>query len=568
MYGSEARTLIASEGFLGEWQALQSLCPWSTSFTAIPFATTWLNVYRDSYEPVLVWERDTSGRLTGLLLLGHSKKTGGLVPVGGRDAEYTAWLAEPSRGDTFIERALDILRKEFPRATLRFQYLAAGAPIAWIERGHWASRCELQPVSRGLRSVGDGSSFRESLKKKSNKSRVNQLQRVGTLDLVRIACPEEFVTVLDAIAAFSDFRHGAVHDSLPFRSDPLRKQLYIELMRIPHLLHVTVLRLSGKLLAAHIGFYNRDQVLLGIVTHSPFHGQQSPGKLLMLWLGLELAKEAVPILDLTPGTISGYKDRFATHHDQLYVLTVRLAHGQAWRRLIARGAADASRRLLTAINLRPGRVRQNVMAAANIMRDALRALRCPSTIQQNWWYQREVRIYVFDSGHSTPLHDTPRMMRDDVPSLLAFAASPKSGPRSLHEFLSASLRRLENGGHVYTHVVSGRLAHLGWMERPERLLLDEVGQTLNLPPKSLVLEGSFTHPDYAGHDLYFASLCQMLRDASALPDVEHIYIAARGDDDAWRKAVEKAGFVYERSFWKQKRFFHTAEWITEALESA
>jgi CelD/BcsL family acetyltransferase involved in cellulose biosynthesis len=538
---------------------LQSLCPWATAFTDIPFVTTWFAVYRDVYEPVLVWARNESGRLTGLFLLGHSSKRGVLVPAGGRDAEYDTWLAEPGDGDGFIESALYLLAERFPQATLRFQYLAAGTPIAWAARGRWASRCELEPVARALRTVGDGSSFRESLKKKSNKSRYNRLERLGKLEFVRITSPEEFPSVLDTVADFSDFRHGAVHASLPFRVDPLRKRFYLELQRIPRLLHVSVLRSPDELLAAHVGFYNRDQVLLGIITHSPIFSAQSPGKILMLLLGLELAEEGVPTFDLTPGTLSGYKDRFATHHDQVHILTVSFDRNQARRLQWIRELADAGRSCLAAAGWQPGEVRGTAAGALGVIREILRIRALPNTIRRYWWYCRETRVYRFDLGPAPIPPDTPPMLRDHVPSLLAFTPAGAAGP-TLPEFLSASLARMESGGHVYTAVQSGRLTHSVWLEGMDRLTMKDVGQEMELPPDSLVAGDFFTAPDFPRGRHCLASLRHVLNESAAALTAKHVYVAVAGDDADLRNALEEAGFLQEQSFWRRKRLWSERKW--------
>jgi CelD/BcsL family acetyltransferase involved in cellulose biosynthesis len=564
-YGPEARGLIGSQAFALEWQALQDCCPWATSFTAVPFATTWYRVYRDVYEPVLVWERNLSGRLTGLFLLACSTRTGDLVPVGSRDAEYDAWLAEADNGDAFIEAALDRLAERFPQATLRFQYLAAGAPLAWTSRGRWASRCELEPLSRALREVADGSSFRESLKKKSNKSRYNRLERMGKLELVRVTSPDEFAGVLDVVADLADFRHGAVHATFPFRKDPLRKQLYLELMRIPRLLHVTTLRLSGELLAAHIGFCNRGQVLLGVITHSPIHAEQSPGKLLMLLLGLELAQEGVPTFDLTPGTASGYKERFATHHDQIHALTVRFDPNQARRRRIELELADAGRAFLTALRMKPGRVSLAAGAALKVLRSVFDIRRLRVVLRQHWWNTREMCVYGWVPCQAINLPDTRFLVRDDVASLLAFNPSRRFASTSPHQFLSAALARLEEGSHVYTRVESGHLVFSGWMKQAAELLLPDFDQTVSLPPNSVVIWDCRTHQDFRDGGLRRAGLHHMLGDARAIPGAEGIFMVVPGEDLDFRNLVEELGFAREKSYWKRTRLWREANWQDGAI---
>ena len=53
-------------------------------------------------------------------------------------------------------------------------------------------------------------------------------------------------------------------------------------------MHVTVFKAGDRLLGAHIGVRNKDEVMLGVVAHSPFLAEHSPGKLHILQLGLML----------------------------------------------------------------------------------------------------------------------------------------------------------------------------------------------------------------------------------------------------------------------------------------
>ncbi len=565
--GKDAQELIASEEFQGQWASLHNRCPWSTVFQGIPFATTWYRIYEQVFVPVVVWERN-GHEISGLFLLGYSERTGRLVPVGGRDAEYDSWLATAIRGDGFIEDSLDVLSTRFPNATLSFQYLAAESPTAWARTGRWAPRCELVPVSRALREIGDGSSFTESLKKKSNKSRYSRLQKMGQLEFVRLTRPEDLAQILDEIALQSDFRHGAIHNFLPFQIDPLRTRLYAELGRFPGLLHATVLRLSGELLAAHVGFCNRDQVLLGIITHSPLYSQHSPGKILLLLLGLELAREGVPEFDLTPGTLTGYKERFASHHDEVHVLTVRFNRRDARQHRWERKGANTVRSLLRTLRLDPGKVRRGVYNAIEKLRHGLETVRTPARFLRYWWFEKEVRIYSRNVTPGVAELEGNLMNKDDLTALLAFSPLPGTGFHSRQEFLSVALARLENGGHVYTRCEGGRLVHFSWMERPSVLDLKEVGQQFPPPQGSVVIRDCFTHPDFRRRGFCTAAISQILREVSTLPDVDRIYLPVSDCDIPLRTIAERAGFLRERSFWIRKRLWNEVKKETASEDQA
>jgi CelD/BcsL family acetyltransferase involved in cellulose biosynthesis/RimJ/RimL family protein N-acetyltransferase len=550
-YGAEAEDMLASDDFRRAWERLHDNCPWATVFLGIAFAATWYRVYRQKFQPVVVVERNENG-LSGLLLLAYAEETRKLVPVGGRDAEYDAWLGLPERGGPFIEEALDLLAERFRGASLTFQYLAAGAPVEWAANGRWARHCELVPVARALRDVGDGASFQESLKKKSNKSRYNRLTRMGSVEFTRVSSSGELASVLDTIAIYSDLRHGAVHNNFPFRVDPLRKKLYTELMRAPHLLHATVLRLSGEVLAGHIGYYNRDQVLLGIITHSPVYGEYSPGKLLMLLLGLELAAEGVPTFDLTPGTLSGYKERFATHHDEVHVLKVWFARRDAWRNRARVAALRAMRSAAESIGVEPGKLRRRIAAFAASAARSLRTLSSPAALRSTLWHEEEIGIHRVDAGPGTASSQV-NLRRDDLSALLAFSPIPRELSRQ--QFLSRALANLEKGWHVYTWSKAERLMYCAWIAPSAEHHLDEIGRSFQLPDRAVMLSSCFTHPELRNAGFYLQALSELLRHATAFPGVQQVYMAIPADDTPLRAAAAKVGFERERSFSKRKRFW-------------
>jgi hypothetical protein len=83
------------------------------------------------------------------------------------------------------------------------------------------------------------------------------------------------------------------------------------MMAVPRLLHVTVLRVGDEIASSHIGVYNKDQVLLGMLNHSPFFasvvsrnwlytkfhqatGMRPSTKALPLWLAAKVLSHSHP----------------------------------------------------------------------------------------------------------------------------------------------------------------------------------------------------------------------------------------------------------------------------------
>lgn len=571
LFEESARAALDDLAFQASWRRLYELCPWGTMLQSPDFCLPWYEVYRDLYQPLLVTATDSLGNLVGLFTLAVGEADGQLVVAGAQMAEYQVWISTPEMGDRFIEAALDRLRDRFPGGSLRLLFLPSKAPLGWTAAGRpWAKACHLRAISHPLMAIGDGARFRESLRKKSNKSRLNRLkQQAGEVRLQRLATAEELDAVLDEIYTLSYFRLAAVHRvDVPARPDPRQRVLYLRLMETPRVVHATLLKAGEQIVAAHLGVYNREQVLLGLLAYSPMAGKHSPGKLHILMLGEALAKEGVPTFDLTPG--GDYKDNFATHSETAHVLHVFFdAKGQL-RYKATRLAVDSSKRLLGRAGLSLERVKEIVhrgrhkLARTKFSRLPQKVVR---TLGKRLWDTGEMRIYAMDAEAVARLPHPREMKRDCLEDLLAYQpAEAWQPPRD--EFLRHAAEGLENGAHVYTYAEGGRLLHYGWLiERQTESFLSEVGQTNYLPPDAAVLADFYSHPLARGRGLYQKSLSQMLHEAAAIRGTRHIYIGVMANNGPSRHVIEKLGFVYQYSFFRQRRPAGTRLW-SNAPESA
>jgi hypothetical protein len=109
----------------------------------------------------------------------------------------------------------------------------------------------LGPVSRPVLSIGDGSDAASLERKRYRRRKLEELERLGSIELRTLDVPE-FKSVIDEVIDLYDFRQGATHyDTLPFRGDPHRRRFYLE-MATAGLLHATAMRVGGKLASACI----------------------------------------------------------------------------------------------------------------------------------------------------------------------------------------------------------------------------------------------------------------------------------------------------------------------------
>jgi CelD/BcsL family acetyltransferase involved in cellulose biosynthesis len=546
---ADAERLLESTEFQSQWRTLWRECPWGTALQTPEFACTWYRCYRDRYSPLVLVRYVTAGQMNGLLLLAVERATGRLTFAGAHQSEYNVWLALP--GDrAFISEALHRIGK-LGFSSISFTYLPPGTPLDWLEP-EWKTRATVRVVRRPLLTVSNPDAMTESLTKKKNRRRLEKLQGGQSLEFVELQSPEELDLYYDEIIDFCDFRQGAVHGSCPFQDDPRKRGFYRALMEQRGLLHVTVFKSGERLLGAHIGVRNKDEVMLGIVAHSPFLAEHSPGKLHILQLGLMLHNQGFSRLDLTPGG-DAYKDDRATEYDEAHALTVFLDGKALASHRILSIARRVSKAIARVLRLDRDRLSRLSLLAKRAMANPFRAVRSlVKRLKRRMWSSTEMRFYRIETPKVEPSHAN-NARQDSLRDLLSYEPADQS-ERSKQSFLSDVMTRIESGVHPYTVVRGNRLVHYGWLtERSKQSFVTEVQHPYQYPPNSAVMWDFYTHSASRGQGLYSQSLKQIMSDAAAKPGTDFIYIAVLADNTPSRKAIEKAGFIYHESIVRQIR---------------
>jgi hypothetical protein len=544
---NEVFSKLSDPSFQNMWDRLYEICPWKTAFQSRLFVDTWYQQYRSGFEPVLVFSLDPSS--PALLPLARTANT--LVIAGAHQAEYQAWLAR--EGDpTFLPNALRLLRAHFDFDTISFKYLPPGFPTQILPKEF----CNVQSVRRPLMRVNPADKLAHSLKKKSNKSRLNGLRQHGELVLEHITDAGRLREVLDEVILMYDFRQGAVNNSVPFEEDQQKRAFHIALAEVPNLMHCSVLRSGNRVFAALLGLCSRDTVHSGVFAHSPVFGKYSPGKLHLLLLGVRLQQEGFTFLDLTPGG-DEWKDRFATEHDEVYWATICRSRSVWMKAGLTRWAVDRGKRLARSLNITPEEARMHWQQLKGFrVRRFLKKFKC-------WLRLRaEVRVYRLGAAEVKDAGTPVEASRDKLRDLLAFPSTKSGTTRT--EFLSAALRRLERGGHhVYSQVAEETMVRFGWLiERQEKEFFSDVQQELHFAPNSAILLDFSASSNDNGQGCGNSMLTQMISDAAHIPGTDHIYACVRGDESCWRHAIENAGFNYQGSLFLTVRMGRSNKWTT------
>ncbi|MGH8626260.1 MAG: GNAT family N-acetyltransferase, partial [Gammaproteobacteria bacterium] len=384
----------------------------------------------------------------------------------------------------------------------------------------------------------DPADIKASFAKKSNKSRFNRLKRLGRLEFRRLTDPAEFERIYDEFIVYYDFRQGAVHQATPFRQDPLKREFHraLFLASATDERHLTVTYLDGRMIAAFWGSVSGKMVHLGMLVHSPLLGEHSPGKLHLMLLADHLLKEGKEVLDMTPGG-APWKERFANAHDDVAdVLLYRSAFARKRIEMQARLLQEANR-CAARVGVQPAHIR-GVLAKLTSIRSSLAVNRASE--------DRELRVYRADRAVGNRSSCDTQIACNSVSHLLCFEGGGPSQSRDV--FLSDALSRLERGETVYTMCSDDRLAHCCWMIRNQtKLHMAEVQQSVQLPPRSVVLCNYYTHPDFRTAECYRAMFETMLAEAYTDISTRHVFIAMPAENLPMRNLIEALDFQYRGS---------------------
>jgi CelD/BcsL family acetyltransferase involved in cellulose biosynthesis len=536
--GNKALQCVNSEEFQSRWKTLHARCPWATACQHPDFVAPWYELYHAIFLPVIVLRETDDHSLEGLLTLALHRKGSKLTGAGERQAEYHGWIEASDTHNNFIRAAIQEVRTAFPGVDLSFKYLPPGIPLDWIDLKNNLGRfCALRSHPRPVMKI-DAAAMDRQRTKKNNRQNYNRLRKMGDVQFERVTEHGHFIRIFDEMCAQYDFRQGALYQNMPFSNDPSKKLFYLELHK-RGLLHTTVLTVDGEIAASHSGLLSEGRAVhVGINTHGPAFAAHSPGNLLLAMLGVQLAKENIPLLDLTPGG-DGYKENFATEHDVAFELTI-------YSDMKTRLGKEA---VLSLVRLSKARLHAAGYRTADIWTalGKLQSLRHPSFQQM----LRKLR------GRSLPRRCEYRLCQDrqavsevDISisknrlnDILKFDACGRSFAH--WAFLGTVMERMERSQHLYTFVDKERLLISCWVRTfPAAAIAQRPGQDPAPGTGAIVLSDLYVHRQLGNTEMVQRFIRQILFELKKLETTETVHY--NGDLSAQlQTAIKKCGFIEE-----------------------
>ncbi|WP_207511009.1 GNAT family N-acetyltransferase [Longitalea luteola] len=496
MTGEAVLSLIATDiEFQQSWDQLYESCPWVTIFQSRKFITAWYQSYKNQHLPILVIGME-GGQLKGVLpmaLLNTSVndeqvtgKSGRITGAGHYEAEYQVWITGAADGDVFIKKAMTELVKRFDGYTISLRFLPPGTPFDWAQHDKkWSKYSIIQSYDRPIINLRDPEVEKSFRRRKHFKHKLNRVKKLGEFRFERIEDYETFKTSLDDMAELYNFRQSAMFNKYPFREDPAKKEFLLEMFRL-NLLHVTVMRVNGKIMAAIVLVVGGNWAhLAGINCHAPFYARMySPGFLHFILLGKQLSDECVPYFDLSPG-YDTYKDDLANLHDEVHELVISTRS----KFLVKRRFKKWLHARMVAWNMRPMTVELKIKWYAYMLKRwsvgyAIKGL------AKKFQRKKTQKLYLLQS-YSIPTGEALPLHKNNLEDLMQYEFS-KGSSETKWEFLSNAMRRLETGQHCYTWMENGRLLACAWFSYAERFT-DEVNNS-PAADKKMIFKGLYCHP--------------------------------------------------------------------------
>lgn len=501
--GSEALKCVKSEKFQSKWKSLYAHCPWVTACQHPNFVAPWYEFYYTLFLPVVIFNEDDDQSLNWLLTLALNHKENKLTGAGERQAEYHGWIESPNTHNDFIWPAIEKIRARFPGVDLVFKYLPPGIPLNWIgDKGNNRKLCSLRSHSRPVMKIDEAAMDRQRTKK-NNRQNYNRLKKLGDVQFEKVIEHDHFIQIFDELCIQYDFRQGALYQNMPFSSDPMKKLFYITLHK-NGLLHTTILTVDGEIAASHSGLLSEGHAVhLGINTHAPAFAVHSPGNLLLAMLGVQLAQEKIPLLDLTPGG-DVYKENFATTHDAAFELIIYSDIKTRLRNEVFLGVMRFMKTRLRAAGYRTADIFSTFCKIKNLRVPVFHGLLGKLHGQSTAKYCKLRHFHNLQIVNKKELTISKNSLND----ILKFDSCNFS--MTNWEFFGTVMKRMERSQHLFTFVDNDKLLVYCWIKMcsSEPASQPSVGSLYIDSP--IVLFDLYVHDQLGNAEIAQLFICQIL----------------------------------------------------------
>lgn len=467
LIGNQAQQQMACGQFIERWQELYIACAWATPFQSPHFAQTWFEYYCQDFELILVFI-DDGDRLAHLLVLAQSKLNKSVVHIGAQQAEYQCWLSYNEDFNDFLVTAMRQLKHITPYGKIELKFLPSQLNELIVKAPRLlnlqhAIRQEHQPL---VHFESERAPWL-SLRKKSNKSKLSRLRKLGevAIDLVNYTYESELESLqcLEQIQTVYDMRQGGINGCLPFTQDVYKQAFTQQLLIHNDNVQVLKLTLNDKLIASIIGVVSQNQFSVAIFSYDPLFAKHSPGKLLILMGSELLAQRGLTAIDLTPG--GQWKSRYANTQSQVAVISLFTNSTAYVKYVFKESLIRQSKKLLALCHFEPKDVRQLL----SVLTTASSKKREVINECQN--------IYLISRDGISKQSDCSGVRVNQLADFVAFSKVLSTDEQG--KFLRRCLARFESGATGYSIIRDGEVTLCGWLIVDTTVIEEDVEHNLS-----------------------------------------------------------------------------------------
>lgn len=539
--GSDATALLSDTDFRKQWDTLKARCPWATPWQSYAYANCWYQAYEQQYTPLLLFTLSEQKHLCGILPLAICKATSCVEIAGGHQAEYKAWLAEPSYGEIFIKEALQTLFQKMHFKHLRLKYVLEAAPQTWTRSKEWKKRCVVRALERPILQFTDTTFNLQSLANRGFRKKLNRLKRKGEIHYSHIVDYDTFQEIMPQLQAIYDFRMLATYGIAPFSTDGPKLPFHLALFAKENLLHVSALFLDKQVVAYKIALLQDDEMFYGIISSfSPFFSEYKPTKLYSYFLFQELIENGFTHYDFTPGR-DAYKNASANKWETVFEINIFNTPLKRHLFSIAAVLRECIIQIVFKLRIKQGPLRLLAKSFGNNLLAGL------FYDVKHKIFQESAILYRVNRAKAKQLPGCRVLTRDTLAHFLM--PHPQIPEGIFNSFPGKSQTHFHAGHHSYTATEGTDFFFCAWLLAPlkQRDLTPNFPDSVD-PKKSAVIKELTLVGEQIPARFLEEALSQMIHEAADFPENEEIFMIVPNRDRQLNEVIATLNDKYTQLF--------------------
>jgi CelD/BcsL family acetyltransferase involved in cellulose biosynthesis len=550
------------DGLLVFWEELMAVDPKSTFYQGPAWCMEWYRSYGDFFSP-LVMLITCDRTLVGIVPMAVESATGRLTFATDNMADYRDVVTRPDYRKAVIAEMLQVYKSgSFPN-TLRLGPTQPESKTVGIVRELTARTSELRTITRAHTCwrfwFNEPTSAIKIAAKESVRRNVNYYKREGPVVLQRVKDADSWDAIKDEFFAQHSLRQLSVGRPISFNEERKRRFYDGLIEQHPEMVHVTMLRVAGKLIAGHYGYIWRKVLYWGASSFDVREEKHSPGQILVALFLQNASTDGLRGVDFTLGT-EEFKARFGNSCASLPTVEI-YSNSRSYfsRKLRDQLVSGVKAVVMNGAGARKSRALISV--GKHIDREAQQVRESGLKVSLARWTQRGLANFtgknreqffiataeeIHFSGVPLAAGEIYLFRTNEIYDLLKCADSSHETVQELAATVKRTSTLHQGGRALHTILVNDSLAAWGWSHLPEEAAVSPQSRTQKPHGDTVVISGMYVVPQYRQRQLDQILLSYVLKERFE-SGARTAYILCSEANTALRKALERTGFREDRS---------------------